>query len=652
MYRTLIEVIHSTFSRFPQKLAYTWREGRQMQTRTYAETAEAVRRLTFALVDLGVKPGDRVALFADVSYYWVLGNLSILNAGAVDVPRGTDSTPEELAYILTHSEADVVMVHRAELIAPIETALKKNKKYKVKKYIVLQAEETAPAPKKSTRIFALNDLLGRLDTIGKKKPGLVDEIRDEIEKRHKTIDRDSLASIIYTSGTTGKPKGVMLTHGNFTSQINVLPGPFGLTSADRMLTLLPPWHVFGRILEYLFFEAGASVYYTDIKHIGDDMKRIQPTYVPAVPRIWEGIYNKVMAGVKKSGKEEIFNFFKFVSLIHFRLMKRFLGQNRRFDLPDSFWDEVVKWISFLLIGVLTPLKVLGHFLVFKKIIAATGGKLRGSISGGGALPAYIDEFFAAVGIHIYEGYGLTETSPVLAVRLPGNIVPGTVGPVVPMTRVKLVDYEGGDVTGHVGVKGTLHVRGPQVMKGYYKDPEKTAEVLDDRGWFNTGDLVRFTINGDLCIVGRSKDTIVLRGGENVEPVPIEDKIRESSYIDQVMVVGQDEKQIGALVVVNEEAIKEYILKNNFSESASGSAPSSASRVVMERTLVENLIRREIQHFNGSSSGFKSYERVSRFKLLPKPFEVGDELSQTFKVKRHVVAEKYKDLIREMFRGDL
>ena len=204
MYRTIIDVIQSTFRKFPQKTAYTWRENKELKSKTYAEMAEEVKRLSIAMIDMGVKPGDKVALFADVSYYWILGNLSIQNIGAVDVPRGTDSTGDELAFILTHSEANLVLVHNAGEIDRIEASLKKNKKYKVKKYVVLQgAMKKIPAAKKSSRIFTLDEALKNGDALIRKN----EQALTEIEKRHKKIDRDSLASIIYTSGTTGQPKG-------------------------------------------------------------------------------------------------------------------------------------------------------------------------------------------------------------------------------------------------------------------------------------------------------------------------------------------------------------------------------------------------------------------------------------------------------------
>jgi long-chain acyl-CoA synthetase len=639
MYRTLIDVIQSTFRKHSRKVAYSWREKKDIKTATYLETSERVKKISAALIDMGVKPGDKVALIADVSYYWILGNLSIQNITAVDVPRGTDSTGDELAFILSHSEASIVMIHTSEHIEKIEKALAKQsgKKITVKKYIVLQGPKGKTSPAKQ---LILDELIEK----GERLLAHDKSIQKEIDNRHKNVSRDTIASIIYTSGTTGQPKGVMLTHGNFASQMNVLPGPFDLSPADRMLTLLPPWHVFGRILEYIFFEAGATIYYTDIKNMGDDMKRVKPTYVPAVPRVWEGVYNKIMAGVKKGGKEPIFNFFKKISLLHFKAMKIILDQDLKYRQRNIVSDILIKLASFLFIGLLVPFKALGYILVFKKILAATGGKLRGSISGGGALPGYIDEFFAASGINIYEGYGLTETTPVLAVRLPGNLITGTVGPAVPMTQIKIITMEGKDVTGIPGEKGTLYVKGPQIMAGYYKNPEKTAEVLDRNGWLNTGDLVKLTMNGHISIVGRSKDTIVLRGGENVEPVPIEEKIKESPYVDQVMLVGQDEKSIGALIVTNLENLTAYCQNNNISVDFTVSGWEKNHSII-------SLIGSEIHRLNSSSAGFKSYERVSKFRILTKPFEAGDELSSNFKVKRHVVTDKYSGLISEIYEGE-
>jgi len=640
MYRTIIEIIKHTFDQYSDKLAYSWREKKVFQSLTYAEVEKKVYALSTALIDMGVKIGQPIGLIADVSHYWAIGNFSIGFIGAVDVPRGTDSTGDELGHILTHSGAEFVLVHNAAQIDKIETGIKKHKG-KIKQYIVLDDKLPEAISKKA---ITLKSALKRGQEIIDKKG----RSYKEIEKRHKKIKSDSLASIIYTSGTTGNPKGVMLTHGNFVSQINLVPGPFNLTSGDRALTLLPPWHVFGRILEYMFFEAGMEIYYTDVRHLGQDLKEIRPNFVPAVPRIWEGVYNKIMGGIKSAGagksiniKEQIFLFFKNISLLHFRAIKIIEMQDRRFAHRSPLVEIPLKSACFLFVGILWPLKLLGHLLVFRKIIAATGGQLRASISGGGALPDYIDEFFAAAGITICEGYGLTETSPVLSVRHPNRIVLGTVGPAVPATELRVIDMEGNDVTHMPGDKGTLYVRGPQVMKGYYRSVKKTAEVLDEDGWFNTGDLVKITIDGDISIVGRSKDTIVLRGGENVEPTPIEEKLKKSSYIDNVMLVGQDEKNLGVLIVPSADDLEEYVKQHDIS--------GATIEEWIENPNIQKFYHAEVQKLINASSGFRPFERVSHVRLLKKPFEIGDEINRAYKLKRFVVTERYDNLIKSMYQ---
>jgi long-chain acyl-CoA synthetase len=282
-------------------------------------------------------------------------------------------------------------------------------------------------------------------------------------------------------------------------------------------------------------------------------------------------------------------------------------------------------------------------LVLKKLRAIVGGEFRGTISGGGALQPHVDEFFNFIGIPVLEGYGMTETAPVLAVRTWNNLVIGTVGPFFPRTEIRIVDLGNGEIlypntsrpAGGRGLRGEIHVKGPQVMRGYYKDTEATARVLRD-GWMNTGDIGMVTFNDCLKILGRSKDTIVLLNGENIEPVPIESRLVESSFIDQCMVVGQDQKALGVLIVPSPEHFRlAGVTAGNLAEL--GANPEA-------HRLVEEDIRNLVNH----SAGFKSFERITAFRFLPKPFEVGDEMTNTFKLKRHVIAERYAGLIEEMF----
>ncbi|RME90388.1 MAG: long-chain fatty acid--CoA ligase [Candidatus Hydrogenedentota bacterium] len=638
MYKTMVDVFENSFRLYADRIAFRWRnKDGQFEEMTYREAEEISHALGVGLINLGVKAKSHVGLIADVSHLWTLTDIAIQLIGAVDVPRGTDSTADELAYILNHSGSDVVFVHHAGEIEKIEKGLKKIKKkgkIKIKKFIVMDDE----VPKKYARkAIAWSSLIDKGRQIIEKNG----KEAKEAQKRRTKVKPEDLSTIIYTSGTTGEPKGVMTMHSNFASQISIVPKIVQFEPDESGLTLLPPWHVFGRITEYLFLSVGASITYTDIKHIGEDLKNIKPTYVPAVPRIWEGVYNKIMQGVRKSGKENIFNFFQKISLAYLAHKNRIENKENLYKKRPIFIDIPLKFVSFIMMLLLLPLKKLGDVLVFKKVLAATGGRMKASISGGGALPEYVDKFFASIGIKILEGYGMTETSPVISVRRPERVVLGTVGPPIPQTEIRLIDLDGNDVTNIVGAKGTLHVRGPQVMKGYYKNPKKTREVLSPDGWMNTGDLVRINIYGEISIVGRSKDTIVLIGGENVEPTPIEEKLKESPYIDHVMCVGQDQKTIGALIVPNEEMLAEFVKKHNI-------AGESLKDWIQDKQ-VQALYKSEISRLINLENGFKSFERVTDFRLLTKPFEKGDELNNTLKVKRHVVTEKYKDLIEDMYK---
>ncbi|MDH5719054.1 MAG: AMP-binding protein [Spirochaetia bacterium] len=633
MYTTLTEALKTAFVSHSGRIAVRWREGKNYKELTFAELEKKVNEFAIGLISFGVKAKENVGLIADVSHEWSLGDFALQMIGAVDVPRGTDSTADELAFILKHAGCKTALVINTAEIEKIEKALKKAK-HTIKKYIVLDNKKPK---KKISKAVMLDELLEKGRKIIEKSGKEV----KEIEKRQKNIKPEDIATIIYTSGTTGEPKGAMLTQANFASQLNEIQKIIHFKPEHKALTLLPPWHIFGRTSEYLFYTYGLSITYTDIKNIGEDMRNIKPTHVPAVPRIWEGVYNKIIGNIKKSGKEGIFNVFKSIGVLYFHSKKRLLNQERLFKKRNPVSDIILKIIAFILVVLTAPLNALGNILVFKKIRAATGGNLIASISGGGALPGHIDDFFAAIGINILEGYGLTETSPVISVRPSKHLVVGTVGPPLSGTEIKLIDpITGKDVTKIPNARGTLYIKGPQVMKGYYKNPKKTAEVID-KGWFNTGDLVALTVDKHICIVGRTKDTIVLLGGENIEPTPIEERLKQSSYIDQNMVVGQDKKNIGALIVPNEEELKGFVKQNQIK--------GAGLNEWIEDPAVIALYKSEISKLINANTGFKTFERISTFRLIPKPFEKGLELTNKLSVKRHVVTEMYSKLIDEMFK---
>ena len=314
----------------------------------------------------------------------------------------------------------------------------------------------------------------------------------------------------------------------------------------------------------------------------------------------------------------------------------YLAGNELAMQPESDFERMSKTLTsaFVAANLYLPARV-ADTVVFGKIREAMGGRFRGSISGGGALPAHVDEFFNVIGIPVYEGYGMTECAPIISVRTEGKIVQGSVGFVPNGTEVAILNDKGERVkTGQIGV---IHVRGPQVMKGYYKNEEATNKTINKDGWLNTGDLGFFSYNNTLSIRGRAKDTIVLLGGENVEPVPIENKLLEDAQINQVIVVGQDKKTLTALIWPNLDKVKEIA-------SISADPKSDLNK---NKELVDHF-NRIVKKQVSSENGFKGFERVSDFRFLPKPMEVGDEITNLFKMKRNVIADKYAKLIDSMY----
>jgi long-chain acyl-CoA synthetase len=369
-----------------------------------------------------------------------------------------------------------------------------------------------------------------------------------------------------------------------------------------------------------------------------DMAAVKPTIMASVPRIWEGVRAAIYRNINEEGgiKKVMFRFFVAMGKAHATCSALVRGLYPQFSRRFRVTDFLLGILPFLL---LSPLKALGTMLVFSKIKARLGGRFRFTVSGGGALPGYVDRFFQAAGVLLLEGYGLTETTPVVSVRLQDHPVPGTIGPLLPEQQMKLIDPESGREVGP-GHKGEIHLKGPNVMKGYYKRPDKTAEVLTPDGWLNTGDLGMVTYKGEIRIIGRTKETIVLLGGENVEPVPIEDTILESEYIDQVMVVGQDQKFLAALLVANDEALEKYAQKQEI---------AYLTKVdLQENPQTMELISDEINSRVCAKRGFREFERVFRFRLLPRHFEPGVELSAKGSVKRHVINEVYRKEIAQLF----
>jgi long-chain acyl-CoA synthetase len=610
--------------------ALAWKEAGEYRSINFRELYERGCALGTALIQLGLQPREHVALLADNRPEWLVCDFAVLLCGAADVPRAADVTAQEISFIVAHSDSVIVI---AENPAVLQRLLEVRASLPKVRHIILMHGE----PPQGSGVLLFADLLER----GRYLRAARDRV---LEERIAQVRGDDLFTLIYTSGTTGAPKGVMLTHENMMSQVRYLP--FQLAPGDRVLSVLPVWHSYERVFEMVSVSRGACTYYTSIRAIADDLRKCRPTWMASAPRLWEGLYNRILQNVARQPAVRRGLFRAAYHCSRAYQSANFFLTGRLIDRKGRSWSESAALAAKSLAQIavyFVPYKILDG-LVLKKLRAVVGGEFKGTVSGGGALPPHVDEFFNYIGIPVLEGYGMTETSPVLAVRTWRKLVIGTVGPIWPHTEIRIIDPSDGKVIypsgtfgkGGRGIKGEIHARGAQVMKGYYKNPEATEKVLRD-GWMNTGDLGMVTFNDCLKILGRSKETIVLLNGENVEPVPIEAQLLESRCIEQCMVVGQDEKHLGALIVPSLEALK----AQGFDFASLGQAEGDAR--------VTKVIDAEIKRLVCRETGFKPFEFVSGWRFLPKPFEVGDELTATFKPRRHIITEKYAALIDDIFQ---
>ena len=606
-------------------------DNKDFQPVKYRDIWEELKIYGAGLSEIGVKRGDHIGIISDNRKEWIMTDYALLGLGAADVPRGCDSTADEIKYILSHADCPISF---AENAAQAEKILSKIEEIPLLKKIVLFDSANAEKLKlpEGIELLSFDDIIRLGEAAYKKAP---DFFENEIAKGN----CDDLATIIYTSGTTGKPKGVMLTHKAFLFQVDRIKPHLDLCPGEIMLSVLPIWHSFERACMYICVNLGVSTAFS--KPVGaimmPDMQKVKPQWLTSVPRIWESVHAAVIRSINSgsSTKQALFYFFLSISEIQTYLYDMFFGLLPQFSKRNRIVESTVSIVPLIL---LTPLKKLGDVLVFSKLKDKLGGHFKAGISGGGALPSHIDKFFRAVGISVLEGYGLTETAPILAVRKDTHPVPNTVGPLLEDIEYRVISKDGAIMP--AGYKGELHVKSEQVMLQYYKEPELTAAILKN-GWLNTGDLAVFTHEGEFKILGRSKETIVLRGGENVEPVPIEDKLNQSIYINQVMIVGQDQKFLGALVVPNAEEIEKLAIEKGISYLE--------KEELVTNPFIEELINNEIQSLVNAKTGFKAFERIFRFKLLPKEFEVGRELNQSLKLRRNVTRELYKNEIKELFK---
>ncbi|WNZ47984.1 AMP-binding protein [Leptolyngbya boryana CZ1] len=580
---------------------------------TYAQLYDQMQAFAAGIQALGVRVEDgdsvppRIALFSDNCPRWLVADQGIMRSGAVDVVRGAQADPVELRYILEHSGSVGVVLQDAELLKKLRGILSEVPL----QFVILLSDEAVTS--ETYKVMTFSEVL-------------------EIGRSHSLQpvqqDRSTLATLMYTSGTSGMPKGVMLSHGNLIYEINGAYAVAQPEAGERVLSILPIWHSYERSFEYFIFSNGCTQIYTNIRFVKKDLKEFQPHYMVGVPRLWESIYEGIQKQFRDqpARKQKLVKFFLEQSqkyILAQRTAKNLNLDNLNPSAPEKFTATVKAALRF-------PLHLLGDRLVYQKVRAGTGGQIKFVVSGGGSIADHLEDFFEIVGINILGGYGLTETSPITHARRPWRNVRGADGEPLPTTETRIVDPETRQDLA-IGQKGLILLRGHQIMQGYYKNPEATAKAIDKDGWFDTGDLGMVTPHDDLIITGRAKDTIVLTNGENIEPQPIEDACLRSVYIDQIMLVGQDQKVLGALVVPNMEALEQW-----------GSTDLNSSSV-------QDLFRGELARLVKDRPAYRPDDRIGCFRLLSEPFSIENGLlTQTLKIRRNVVMERYQGMIDEMF----
>lgn len=590
--RNLAEAFFIQAQKFSDKPVFSYKSKGRWVDISYQEAATLIRRLSAALRRLGVKKGDKLAILSENRPEWALSDLATLTLGAIDVPVYATETPDHIAYLLEHSESRMAFVSNKDQLAKL---------FKVKEEItnlerVIVFDEDG---------VEFNEGVLSWKSLIKNESPLSDE---ELEGYLGSVDREDMATLIYTSGTTGIPKGVMITHGNLIS--NALGALDVVPSIDDpvLLSFLPLSHSFERTCGYytpLFL--GAKIAYAEsLDKLTENLKEVRPHLLISVPRVYEKMYMRIQEGLKEASAIKR-GLFSFALKVGRSVLERELN-----DLEVPLW--------------LHAFYILADKLVYSKIRQFFGGRFIMAVSGGAPLSKDIAEFFSSLSLIVLEGYGLTETSPVVcANRIPQRKL-GTVGKTLPGVEVKLAP------------DGELLVRGPNVMKGYYKMDKETKEVLEPEGWLHTGDVAEIDPEGFIRIVDRKKDILVTAGGKNVAPQPIENMLKTFPIVGDVCVVGDKKKFISALIVPNPEEAKKLLGEKEYE--------SLSPKDLTQHPKIHQAIQEAVDAVNARLA---RYEQIKRFALLTNIFslETG-EITPTLKVRRKAVIDQYIKLIDALY----
>lgn len=583
-YKTLPGLLKYVAKNFSNPAALAYKQDGQWKKIATGEVATLVKKLCLGLTALGMRKGDRVGIVADPSPFWLLFDLGVVSAGGVSVPMFANIAPENLEYEIADSGMRFLFVGgqaQHEALKPWFP--------KLEKIITLSSSLDAD------KAMSWEHLLKLGEEEDKRDPNAFSRLSE-------TLNEKDLATLIYTSGSTGVPKGVELTHHNLISQVESAPLRFPLDPAtDITLSCLPLAHVFERMVTYFYFSTGTSIYFAEeVKKVAENAREIQPTVVTMVPRLLEKAYAKMMAnadaatGLKRTLAQAAFE------------RARTKPVNASPTWKDKIFDA----------------------LVYKKLRAAFGGRIRYLVSGSAPLDANLASFFVNAGLPIYEGYGLTESSPVIAANYPGHRKLGTVGKLFPGVEVKIAD------------DGEILSRGPNVMRGYWGKPEETAKVIDSQGWLHTGDLGHIDNENFLKITGRKKELFKTANGKYVAPVPIEQALTSNKLVDMAMVIAEGRPYTTALLFPDFENLK--VLKADM-----GMADLD-NLAFLKSEPVRAAIQETVNAVNGK---LNHWEQVQRWVLATQPITVDSgQLTPTMKIRRHVVMEAFKSSVEELYQG--
>jgi long-chain acyl-CoA synthetase len=581
----LFDLLPYQLEKFPKEDAFANKVEGVWKKYSTQDVIDKANAFSQGLLKLGVKQGDKIAIICPNRPEWNFLDYGIQQMGAIGVPMYPTITEDDYRFIFKDAEVKFVFVCDAELYRKAKNASRELPE--VKEIFTLMRVEGA-------RQWSDVEALGK------------DGDKQQLELLKSGVKPDDVVTLIYTSGTTGSPKGVMITHNNLISNFTACQPLMPVDENHRALSFLPLCHVYERMLTYLYFSVGVSIYYAEsLETIGDNLKEVKPHIFTTVPRLLEKVYDKIVAkGSEQKGIKKILFFWALE-----------LGLNYDINGNNSLWFKIQLWLA--------------NLIIFSKWRAALGGNIKAIVSGSAPLQPRLAKVFWAAKIKVMEGYGLTETSPVISVNrceAEENRI-GTVGPLINGLEVKLAE------------DGEILTRGPHIMKGYYKRPDLTAEVIDKDGWFHTGDIGTYVEGRYLKITDRKKEIFKTSGGKYVAPSSLENKFKESRFIEQMMVVGDGQKFPGALIVPNFAFLKSYCEIKNI--------PYTSDAEIIKNPEILARFQKEVDTYNES---FAQYEKIKKFALLPKLWTVeSGDLTPTQKVKRKVISAKLKDLIEGLYK---